>query len=92
METGGVTTGVASRPGYDGRSDADGPSVVIYTDAAGTERVHPTSTLAEAIALTESLYNDYSVSEARVFLLREIEIDLKVVERVVIQPETQQVA
>lgn len=66
--------------------------MVIYSDAAGTERVHPTSTLQEAIALTESLYNEYSIAGARVFLLREIEIDLKVVERVVLQPEAQHVA
>lgn len=92
MDTGGAATGATSGPSYEARSEPDGPSVVIYTDSAGTERVHPTSTLTEAVSLTEALYNEYSVSEARVFLLCEIEIDLKVVERVVIQPEAQQVA
>ena len=70
--------------------DENGPSIVIYTDAGGTERAHPTTTLHEAVTLAESLYNDHSVAGARVFLLREIEIDLKMVDRVVLQPEAQQ--
>ncbi|MFT7597742.1 MAG: hypothetical protein ACI8TP_000662 [Acidimicrobiales bacterium] len=69
----------------DAAAMTDGPCLVTYVDNTGLERVHPTTELGEAVRLAESLYNDYSITGAQVFLLHEIEINLRQVERIVLE-------
>lgn len=60
------------------------PSIVIYHDADGARGFKPVLFIEEALEYVETLLNSEAATEARVFRLQEIEIDLVEAEQVVL--------